>query len=527
MSLGLQINDPKQLDQDFDLYNDPTILNNFSSCSSSSVSPSSSSLLNNYTNSYNTRTSSDNTIFEDEDIIDSCLRIRSSLNNLCKKYYAPASKSIYNSNSSTTTFVPKSNYTEKNLPILPMILLLGNHSSGKSSFVNYILGQKIQKTGVAPTDDCFTLILSGEKDENYNGYNLVNDKNFGFEDLKQFGMNLINHTKLKIRKDLLLNDVILVDSPGMIDIPGYDNNIDELDTIESRRKNFKEESSFSNSRKRGRGYNFTEVCRWYAERADIILLFFDPEKPGTTGETLNTLSNSLNNMEHKLFIILNKADKFNEIVDFAKTIGTLSWNLSKVIKKKEFPRIYTMYIPNEKMKLKSLKRRNKMKKMGLIKSTNQEKNVFNEETSHQTQNFDYDMNQTQNLENKSNLTLSDEDFNLIQSNDLSHSFDLTESFNSSPTEPILGDDSDIFLKKSAYGSMIQQGESLENDINNNEQESVKIKKKTKHNESLVKKKNEVGSEESEGSDYSDSELSEATREKGFLDYIIDDLECTR
>ena len=29
-----------------------------------------------------------------------------------------------------------------------------------------------------------------------------------------------------------------------------------------------------------RGYNFEEVVKWYAERADVILLFFDPDKPG-------------------------------------------------------------------------------------------------------------------------------------------------------------------------------------------------------------------------------------------------------
>ena len=38
----------------------------------------------------------------------------------------------------------------------PTVLLLGNHSSGKSSTINHLLGRDIQRTGVAPTDDCFT-----------------------------------------------------------------------------------------------------------------------------------------------------------------------------------------------------------------------------------------------------------------------------------------------------------------------------------------------------------------------------------
>lgn len=66
----------------------------------------------------------------------------------------------------------------------------------------------------------------------------------------------------------------------------------------------------SAGRRRGsdtsRGYDFEGVVRWFAERADVILLFFDPDKPGTTGETLSILTNSLPGMDHKLYIVLNK-----------------------------------------------------------------------------------------------------------------------------------------------------------------------------------------------------------------------------
>ena len=57
----------------------------------------------------------------------------------------------------------------------------------------------------------------------------------------------------------------------------------------------------------------TGVVRWFAERADIVLLFFDPDKPGTTGETLSTLLHSLGGMDHKLLIVLNKADQFEKV----------------------------------------------------------------------------------------------------------------------------------------------------------------------------------------------------------------------
>ena len=53
--------------------------------------------------------------------------------------------------------------------------------------------------------------------------------------------------------------------------------------------------------------------RWFAQRADVVLLFFDPDKPGTTGETLNILLHSLGGMDHKLLIVLNKADQFTKV----------------------------------------------------------------------------------------------------------------------------------------------------------------------------------------------------------------------
>ena len=53
---------------------------------------------------------------------------------------------------------------------LPVVLLLGNHSSGKSTFCNYLLGRRIQTAGVAPTDDCFTIIAPGPIDSDQDGY---------------------------------------------------------------------------------------------------------------------------------------------------------------------------------------------------------------------------------------------------------------------------------------------------------------------------------------------------------------------
>jgi GTP-binding protein EngB required for normal cell division len=207
---------------------------------------------------------------------------------------------------------------------LPFVLLVGNHSSGKSSFINYLLKKNIQTAGVAPTDDSFTVIAPGAKDKDSDGPTLIGDPDLGFASLRQFGPTLIHHTQLKVRQSHL--KFMLVDSPGMIDAPASVTN--------------KSENNMD------RGYDFPGVVRWLARRADIVLLFFDPDKPGTTGETMSVLLNSLTGMDHKLLIVLNKADQFHKIHDFARAYGSLCWNLSKVIPRKDLPPIFTMSLPN-------------------------------------------------------------------------------------------------------------------------------------------------------------------------------------
>mmetsp|Transcript_3740 Transcript_3740/g.5719 ORF Transcript_3740/g.5719 Transcript_3740/m.5719 type:complete len:547 (-) Transcript_3740:25-1665(-) len=220
---------------------------------------------------------------------------------------------------------------------LPFVFLVGNHSSGKSSFINYVLGRPVQTAGVAPTDDCFTVIAPGPKDVDQDGPALVGDPDIGFEGLRQFGPTLIHHTQLKVRDGIRNQDFMIIDSPGMIDSPvNYGGMVSN---------NNRDRSSSNSSAIMDRGYDFQGVVRWMAERADVVLLFFDPDKPGTTGETLNILLHSLGGMDHKLLIVLNKADQFKKIHDFARAYGSLCWNLSKVIPRKDLPRIFTMCLP--------------------------------------------------------------------------------------------------------------------------------------------------------------------------------------
>lgn len=126
---------------------------------------------------------------------------------------------------------------------------------------------------------------------------LIGDPDMGFSQLRQFGPTLIHHTQLKVRSQTNSSSFMMIDSPGMIDSPMNQSGM----------------AAGDNSQIMDRGYDFQGVVRWYAERADVVMLFFDPDKPGTTGETLSVLLHSLGGMDHKLLIVLNKADQFRKV----------------------------------------------------------------------------------------------------------------------------------------------------------------------------------------------------------------------
>ncbi|MEE2614747.1 MAG: dynamin family protein [Verrucomicrobiota bacterium] len=209
--------------------------------------------------------------------------------------------------------------SDRDVPGLPRVLFLGNHSSGKSSFINHIAGIEIQKSGLAPTDDGFTLVTYGDVEETLDGQTVVTHPDLDYQDMADLGPEFLVKLQYKTYPAEVLRHLTLIDSPGMID---------------------------SASDGQHRGYDFSECVKRFADSADLILFFFDPDKPGTTGEAISTFTEQLVGLEHKLLIILNKVDLFDHIRDFARTYGTLCWNLSKTIPSKDTPRIYTTYLPD-------------------------------------------------------------------------------------------------------------------------------------------------------------------------------------
>jgi len=203
---------------------------------------------------------------------------------------------------------------------LPSVLFLGNHSSGKSTFINHMVGAEVQKTGLAPTDDGFTVIMHGNAEDETDGATTVTHPQLDCEPLGELGTTFLSKLRLKTFPHPILESLVLIDSPGMIDAAQAEND---------------------------RGYDFGRAVETFAERADLILFFFDPDKPGTTGETLRIFTEILSGMSHKLLILMHKVDQFRNIRDFARTYATLCWNLAKIIKSKDIPPIFNTYLPSE------------------------------------------------------------------------------------------------------------------------------------------------------------------------------------
>lgn len=213
---------------------------------------------------------------------------------------------------------------EEKIRWVPCVLVLGNYSSGKSSFINEYLGQEVQQTGQAPTDDSFT-VLSFKKPEDdateSDGKTLIGRPQYPFSSLQKFGRRFAAHFRLKKIASKALEHLAIIDTPGMLD------SVSEKD----------------------RGYDYQEVIAELAQIADLVLVFFDPHKAGTIRETYESLRKTLPKAtyEDRVIFVLNRIDECSHLEDLLRVYGTLCWNLSQMTGRKDIPRIFLTW--SEKM----------------------------------------------------------------------------------------------------------------------------------------------------------------------------------
>ena len=200
----------------------------------------------------------------------------------------------------------------------PLVLLLGQYSCGKTTFITHLLRRSfpLAVIGPEPTTDRFCVVHHGHDERSTPGHTLSTQAALPFKGLARFGTGFLNKLVGSQLPSELLEHITIVDTPGVLS--------GEKQRIE-------------------RNYDFAAVTRWFAERADLILLLFDPHKLDISDEFRAVIA-SLRGHDDKVRVVLNKASSVSQ-QQLMRVYGALLWALSRVVRTPEVPRIYVGDFP--------------------------------------------------------------------------------------------------------------------------------------------------------------------------------------
>jgi len=196
---------------------------------------------------------------------------------------------------------------------LPMILLVGQYSTGKTTFIRHLLERDFPgiRVGPEPTTDRFIVIMHSEEDGIIPGNALVMDPTKQFKPLSKFGNTFLNKFQCSTTNSEVLKSLVVVDTPGILS--GEKQRVD-------------------------RGYSFSGVVEWFADRADRVLLLFDAHKLDISDEFKRVIE-TLHGHDEKIRIVLNKADMVDG-QQLMRVYGALMWSLGKILATPEVARVY-------------------------------------------------------------------------------------------------------------------------------------------------------------------------------------------
>ncbi|GBF98304.1 hypothetical protein Rsub_10967 [Raphidocelis subcapitata] len=202
---------------------------------------------------------------------------------------------------------------ESDFEAKPSVLLMGQYSTGKTTFIKSMLGRDYPGAhiGPEPTTDRFVVVHHGLEERRTPGNTLAVQPDKPYQGLSGFGTGFLTRFEGAQCPAKLLEEITIVDTPGVLS--------GEKQRIE-------------------RQYSFIDVCEWFAARSDLILLLFDPFKLDISDE-MRQVIHALRGHDDKIRVVLNKADQVDH-QQLMRVYGALMWSLGKVFKTPEVCRVY-------------------------------------------------------------------------------------------------------------------------------------------------------------------------------------------
>eukprot|EP00466_Bigelowiella_natans_P019653 jgi/Bigna1/44156/e_gw1.89.8.1 len=206
---------------------------------------------------------------------------------------------------------------------LPMVLLLGQYSVGKTFFIRYFFERDHPglRVGPEPTTDRFVAVMHGKDDRTIPGNAAVIAADKPFRGLEKYGLDFLNKFECCETDCEILKKISLIDTPGVL----------------AGAKQVK-----------NRGYDMSSITEWFADRCDrqgrpnthltSILVLFDAHKLDISDEMKGVMS-ALKGHHNKVRIVLNKADTITS-KQLMRVYGALMWSLGRVIDSPESLRVY-------------------------------------------------------------------------------------------------------------------------------------------------------------------------------------------
>jgi GTPase SAR1 family protein len=194
----------------------------------------------------------------------------------------------------------------------PQVMLLGQYSVGKTSFIKYLLGRDFPgiRVGPEPTTDRFTAVLWGRSDKIIPGAALCSQAHRPFGGLNPFGNNFLSRMEGSECDAAILQNITLIDTPGIL----------------------------SGQKQKSRNYDYESVLKWFAERSDLIIVMFDAHKLDISDELKRAMELMIPHLD-KVRVVLNKADSIST-QQLMRVYGALMWSLGKVMNTPEVCRVY-------------------------------------------------------------------------------------------------------------------------------------------------------------------------------------------